>query len=174
LDDYTATHLRAYLDLMHDRSTRWFTEHPDRQHPDDRLPLFPGVGVFRRGQRQRKNGTDLDWLEWVDTDGEPSPLKHGWFTMRYWADLRDAAKLQDTVRFYDLRHFHASWLVANLGKPGALTIVEISQRLGHASTKMTLDRYAHVTPDRDKRNATAAMWEIDDTKVVPIRAAGSV
>ena len=43
--------------------------------------------------------------------------------------------------------------------------MEISQRLGHASTKMTLDRYSHAQPDRDKRNATAAMWATDDNVV---------
>ncbi|MBF4768341.1 site-specific integrase [Nocardioides agariphilus] len=168
LDDFTAQHLRAYLETMHELATRWFTAHPDRVHPGDRLPLFPHAGDFRRGGRQRKTGTDLEWLEWVDADGEPSPLRHGWFTMRYWSDLLDAAKVPSTVRFYDLRHFHASWLVAQIGRQGALTIVEISQRLGHASTKMTLDRYAHATPGRDKRNATAAMWETPDTNVVAL------
>lgn len=158
LDDYAADHLTAYLRDQHERATRWFTDNPDRAHPGDCLPVFPGVGEFRRGQRQRQAGSDLDWLEWVDQGGEPSPLRHGWFTMRYWSAMRDAAGLPESVRFYDLRHFHASWLVEQIGKPGALTIVDIAKRLGHASTKMTLDRYSHAIPDRDKRNATAAMW----------------
>ncbi|WP_134765107.1 site-specific integrase [Nocardioides sp. 1609] len=158
LDDYTADHLTVYLRDQHELTTRWFTEHPDRHHPGDRLPLFPGVGEFKRGQRQRQTGSDRDWLEWVDANGEPSPLNHAWFTMRYWSAIREETGLPDTVRFYDLRHFHASWLVEQIGKPGALTIVEVSKRLGHASTKMTLDRYAHAAPNRDKRNATAAIW----------------
>lgn len=158
LDDYAADHLTAYLREQRELATRWFTDNPDRVHPADRLPLFPGVGEFKRGQRQRQSGSDLDWLAWVDADGEPSPLKHSWFTMRYWSAMRAAAGLPDAARFYDLRHFHASWLVERIGQDGALSIVDIAKRLGHASTKMTLDRYAHSTPDRDKRNATAAMW----------------
>jgi integrase len=149
LDDYTANALTTYLGVVVPKL-------------GDHTPLFPHAGDFRRGQRQRQTGTDVDWLDWTQ------PLRHGWFMMRYWAAARDAANLPPSTVFYDLRHFHASWLVGNLGQPGALTIVEISQRLGHASTKMTLDRYAHATPDRDKRNATAAMWETPDN-VTPIR-----
>jgi integrase len=163
LDDCTAHALTGHLNAMDKLAQQFFDAHPDRRPLDlTTLPLFPGVGDFRRGQKQRQRGSDVDWLEWTDELGNPTPLKHGWFTMRYWDDLRAAAGLQDPVRFYDLRHFHASWLVEQIGKPGALTIVEIAKRLGHASTKMTLDRYSHATPDRDKRNATAEMWAAPD------------
>ncbi|WP_426241851.1 tyrosine-type recombinase/integrase [Nocardioides sp. LHG3406-4] len=153
LDDYTADALRAHLRTQQARADVFFKAQPARMPTNpDLLPLIAGVGEFKRGQRQRKIGTDVDWLEF------DRPLRHGWFTMRYWANLRISASLPSSVRFYDLRHFHASWLVDRIGTPGALTIVEIAERLGHASTKMTLDRYAHSQPDRDKRNATAALW----------------
>lgn len=152
LDDLTLGELMAYLDRHQARAIRWFSEHPEHETPGDRLPLFVGVGELRPGQHQRKRGSDLDGLEY------DRPLKHGWFTRRYWTAIRATAALPESVVFYDLRHFHASWHAARLGQPGALSIAELAARLGHASTKMTLDRYVHPERDRSKRNAGAGMW----------------
>lgn len=44
------------------------------------------------------------------------------------------------IRFHDLRHTHASILLASL----PVTIV--AERLGHTSTRMTLDVYGHLLP----------------------------
>ncbi|MCP3422973.1 tyrosine-type recombinase/integrase [Nocardioides pinisoli] len=165
LDDFTADALRVHLTTQQARAARWFAAHPDRLPADPSLlPVVPGVGEFKRGAKQRKTGTDVDWLVFN------RPLRHGWFTMRYWSSLRTSASLPTSVRFYDLRHFHASWLVEQIGRPGALSIVEIAERLGHASTKMTLDRYSHSQPDRDKRNATAAMWAAPNVTRLPVSA----
>ena len=157
LDDETAAHLTAYIVSHRARALRWFSDHPEHVHPGDELPLFVGVTPLKRGTRQRKTGTDVDWLDYS------RPVNHGWVTMRHWSGARRAAGLPDTVRFYDLRHFHASWLVARLGQPGALTITEISERLGHASTAMTLNRYSHSQRGRTqtKRSALGAMWASD-------------
>ena len=53
-----------------------------------------------------------------------------------------------------------------------LTIAELSERLGHASTQMTLDRYVHVEPGVDKRNASARMFD-DEQAVTTIRQRGA-
>jgi integrase len=45
------------------------------------------------------------------------------------------------VRFHDLRHVHATLLLAE-GVP----VKVVSERLGHAAIQTTLDRYAHVIP----------------------------
>lgn len=163
LDDDTAGLLDAYIARHTARALRWFTEHPEHANPGDNLPLFVGVGKFQRGQRQRKTGTDVDWLDFS------RPLRHGWFFSRHWAAACRAAGVPAGVRFYDLRHAHASWHVARLGQPGALTITEISERLGHASTAMTLNRYAHSPRDRQeqKRAALAAMWDMPEN-VTPL------
>jgi len=156
LDDHTAHALAEYIRSHGRRAAKWFTEHKDQKHPGDRLPLFVGVGEFKRGQRQRKVGTDLDWLDYSQ------PVSHGWFAMRHWDAARAAAAIpfDADVRPYDLRHFHISWHVARLGQPGALTITEISERAGHASTAMTLNRYSHSARDRQeaKRAALNTMW----------------
>ena len=136
------------------RADKWFATRSEHTNPGTALPLFVGVGEFKRGQRQRKSGSDLDWLDYS------RPMSHGWFHMRYWDAARQAAGLPENVRPYDLRHFHASWHVARLGRENALTITEISERLGHASTSMTLNRYAHSPKDRaeHRRAALAQMW----------------
>ena len=162
LSDDTAAHLLAYVAAHRQRALKWFSDHPEAAHPGEALPLFVGVGEFRRGERHRKTGTDLDWLDFTQ------PMKHSWFTARYWSAARDAAGLPDSVRFYDLRHHGISFHVARLGQPGALTIAEVSARAGHASTAMTLNRYTHPMPNRDdaRRAAHGSMWTSTDAASV--------
>jgi len=52
-----------------------------------------------------------------------------------------AAGLPDSVRLYDLRHSMATLALAAGIHPKV-----VSERLGHATTKLTLDTYSHVTP----------------------------
>jgi len=49
------------------------------------------------------------------------------------------------LRFHDLRHTHASLLLADGVHPKV-----VSERLGHASVSTTLDVYSHVLPDLQK------------------------
>ena len=48
------------------------------------------------------------------------------------------------VRFHDLRHTHATQLIAQ-----GLDIKSVSKRLGHENIKTTLDLYAHWLPEKD-------------------------
>lgn len=54
------------------------------------------------------------------------------------------------VRFHDLRHTHASALIAS-----GLDVVAISRRLGHASPVVTLSVYAHLFTRWDEGAAAA-------------------
>ncbi|RWC60573.1 MAG: hypothetical protein EOS56_14605 [Mesorhizobium sp.] len=54
------------------------------------------------------------------------------------------------VRFHDLRHTHASALIA-----GGLDVVAISRRLGHASPVVTVSVYAHLFKKSDEGAAAA-------------------
>lgn len=45
------------------------------------------------------------------------------------------------IRFHDLRHTHASWLLSN-----SVPLKVVSERLGHARASTTLDVYGHVLP----------------------------
>jgi integrase len=54
------------------------------------------------------------------------------------------------LRFHDLRHTHASLLLAK-----GHSIKAVAKRLGHSDVAMTLRTYAHVLPDDDGRLADA-------------------
>jgi len=58
--------------------------------------------------------------------------------------------LPEGFRFHDLRHFLASYLIAD----GA-DVKVVQARLRHASAKTTLDTYSHLWPDRDDSTRTA-------------------
>jgi integrase len=68
---------------------------------------------------------------------------------RSFARLRKAAGVPD-IRVHDLRHTAASLLLRE-GVP----VKQISERLGHASTRITLDLYAHLLPDAHDMAADA-------------------
>ena len=51
-------------------------------------------------------------------------------------------------RFHDLRHFSVTTLIA-----AGVDIRTVANRAGHAQTSMTLDRYAHALPERDRAAA---------------------
>lgn len=70
------------------------------------------------------------------------------------------------VRFHDLRHTHASILLAN-----NLDVVAVAARIGHESPETTLRNYAHALQRRDRESADAMQQLLDragdTTKKVP-------
>lgn len=59
--------------------------------------------------------------------------------------------LSGPVRIHDLRHTHASWLLA-----AGIPIHVVQARLGHESIQTTVDRYGHLLPDAQLAAAAAA------------------
>jgi site-specific recombinase XerD len=57
--------------------------------------------------------------------------------------VRKAAGLEAGVRVQDLRHAHASWLLA-----GGADIEIVKERLGHGSI-VTTQKYLHSLPEAD-------------------------
>jgi integrase len=77
-------------------------------------------------------------------DGTPfGDIKVGFLAARKRAGLED-------VRWHDLRHTHASWLVIR-----GVSLAVVRELLGHSSFEMTL-RYAHLAPDQ-KTQAVAVL-----------------
>jgi hypothetical protein len=74
------------------------------------------------------------------TDGH---LPRDWFNRKVWQPAVRAAGLELPVRMHDLRHAHASWLLA-----GGADLQVVKERLGHASIATT-ERYLHTLPDAD-------------------------
>ena len=75
-----------------------------------------------------------------DTDGH---IPADWFRHQVWYPARQAAGL-DEVRIHDLRHAHASWLLA-----GGADLQVVKERLGHASIATT-EKYLHSLPTADE------------------------
>jgi len=71
------------------------------------------------------------------------PIEPSKVTDRFMA-LRKAARVRQGVRFHDLRHAHVTQLLS-----AGVDATTVAIRVGHASTRMTLDRYAHALPAGD-------------------------
>jgi integrase len=56
-----------------------------------------------------------------------------------------AKRLGMAFRFHDLRHFSVSTLIA-----AGVDVRTVAERHGHAQATMTLNRYAHALPERDR------------------------
>lgn len=59
--------------------------------------------------------------------------------------LLTMAGIETNVRFHDLRHTHATWLLME-----GIHVKVISERLGHSSIRITLDTYSHVIKGMQK------------------------
>lgn len=58
------------------------------------------------------------------------------------------------VRFHDMRHAHATWLVAD-----GHSLPAVAERLGHSKSSITLDVYSHVVAaSRDRAAASVGGW----------------
>jgi site-specific recombinase XerD len=66
-----------------------------------------------------------------------------------WLPAVKASGLDFNVRMHDLRHAHASWLLA-----GGADLKGVMERMGHAQIQTT-QKYLHTLPDTDKKNLDA-------------------
>jgi integrase len=93
-----------------------------------------------RAQR-RANGMDSPRQpRTITTDGH---IPRSWFRTAVWAPARTAAKMSRNLRVCDLRHAHASWLLA-----GGADLQVVKERLGHGSI-VTTQKYLHSLPEAD-------------------------
>lgn len=109
------------------------------------------VAALRRhriAQVERRLKAGARWQDWdmVCATSIGTPVHHRRLRQEFLEDVSLAGVPR--VRFHDLRHSHASWLL-RAGVP----VQVVSQRLGHTSAKQTLDRYAHLLPGMQERAA---------------------
>ena len=101
--------------------------------------------------RRRSNGLDSPRATRTrDTDGH---IPRNWFRNRIWLPACAAAGIDPPVRLHDLRHSHASWLLA-----GGADLQVVKERLGHTSIATT-EKYLHTLPTADE-TALAALRRI--------------
>ncbi|MFT7475778.1 MAG: integrase [Verrucomicrobiales bacterium] len=75
-----------------------------------------------------------------------------------WAQLREQAGVDKTIRLHDLRHWQATRLL-DAGVP----LPTVAARLGHASGATTMKVYAHRTPEADQRASEIVGDMLDGT-----------
>lgn len=101
--------------------------------------LASHLGEFRRGP---------DGLIWSNRGG--APISRG-DASEVWRTATADMSLRPRSGWHDLRHFHASLLIAAGLSPRA-----VADRLGHADVSETMNTYAHLWPS-DQARATAAV-----------------
>ena len=84
-------------------------------------------------------------------------------TGRYFKPLLRKAELPD-IRLYDLRHSHATLLMASGEHPKV-----VQERLGHATIQLTLDTYTHVIEGLQAR-ASERLEALPSQHATPVRA----
>lgn len=78
--------------------------------------------------------------KWLFGDFRPFSVKHSRMGFDYGIKKSGVPR----IRIHDLRHSHASYLIAN-----KVNIVAVSKRLGHSSVNMTMSVYAHLFDNAD-------------------------
>jgi integrase len=79
----------------------------------------------------------------------PTPVSRNTFRTRVWLPALERAGLGFHVRVHDLRHAHASWLLA-----GGADLRTVMARMGHSQVTTT-QRYLHTLPDADDQALAA-------------------
>ncbi|MFE3886408.1 site-specific integrase [Streptomyces lydicus] len=124
------------------------------------LVLTPDqVQLFQR-RCLGKNPSDL-----IFTAPEGGAWHSGVFHAHRWKPALDAANLAGLTkrpRMHDLRHTHASWLIA-----GKVPLPVIQARPGHESITTTVDRYGRLLESSDAEVVAAVEWAMNPPKPLP-------
>jgi integrase len=92
-------------------------------------------------------GLGPDDLLFATRDG--TPISRNTFRTRVWRPAIKASGIDFDVRVHDLRHAHASWLLA-----GGSDLKSVMDRMGHAQITTT-QKYLHALPAADAKNLDA-------------------
>jgi integrase len=119
------------------------------------LTVIPRVIVALRQWRAEVQPKDDKVLVFASENG--TPLDHTNFDRRVWQPVAEAAGLADKYTMHSLRHYYASLLISRIADGGfELPPKDVQERMGHATIMLTLDRYGHLFPKRDDREALKA------------------
>lgn len=98
-----------------------------------------------QAHREWQEGRKADWLdryenhELVICNDNGSYKDPSYFSYKVFKRLLAKTGIPPNVRFHDLRHTHATWLLEKGVHPKV-----VAERLGHSSIRITLDTYSHV------------------------------
>lgn len=113
---------------------------PTKTYERRTVPLLPSLrGELAEHLISRSDPEDL-----VFTAPEGGPLRHKSFYARYFKPAVNRLGVTG-VRFHDLRHSFAAFMIAQGAHPRA-----IMERMGHSSITVTLNTYGHLLPKIDQ------------------------
>jgi integrase len=95
------------------------------------------------------NSRQLGRDELLFATRESTPISRNTFRTRVWRPAITASDVDFDVRVHDLRHAHASWLLA-----GGSDLKSVMDRMGHAQITTT-QKYLHALPEADAKNLAA-------------------
>jgi integrase len=101
------------------------------------IPIPPDVARLLASVMPLGDGSHLVSDQWGNAGGP-------WTIQRAVCAAGPRIGLPEGFRFYDLRHYFASLLIAS-----GLDVKVVQARRRHASARTTLDTYGHLWPDRD-------------------------
>jgi integrase len=121
-----------------------------KPHPKDNEPRTFGVRggwLDALAEHIKTHGIDRDELLFATR--ARTPISRNTFRTRVWLPAVRASGIDFRVRMHDLRHAHASWLLA-----GGSDLKSVMERLGHAQIQTT-QKYLHALPEADSKNLEA-------------------
>lgn len=114
------------------------------------MPL-PTMHKLRAHRTEQLQEMMIERDRWVDNNLVfPNSIGNFWnernLAQRCFKKVLESAGLSKTFRLYDLRHTCATLLLL-----ADENVKVVSERLGHANIKLTLDTYSHVLPSMQQR-----------------------
>ena len=95
----------------------------------------------RGGQIRHNTFWETNWVTAIEKAQNPHRMK----------GKTEVPRLAKTPRIHDLRHTHASWMIA-----AGIDLMVLQRRLGHESVTTTIDRYSHLMPSQHIESARLA------------------
>jgi len=106
--------------------------------------------LTRIARRIERLGLGRDDLIFASTEtAGGNPISRNTFRTKIWLPALQRSGIDFHVRVHDLRHAHASWLLA-----GGADLKTVMERMGHAQI-MTTQKYLHTLPDADDKALAA-------------------
>ena len=121
-----------------------------KPYPKDNEPrtmAIPADLVVQLGGWIVERGLEPGDLLFATREG--TPISRNTFRTRVWRPAIKVSGVDFDVRVHDLRHAHASWLLA-----GGSDLRSVMDRMGHAQITTT-QKYLHALPDADQKNLDA-------------------
>jgi integrase len=138
--DLAAGRLAVRRGVTYDAGRNVVLAEPKTRGSRRSMPIPPELQTALADHLERTRGVANPLgLVFPNADGRPIHPNH-WGRTEF-RRLVAAAGAPKEFRLYDLRHTCATLMLASGVHPKI-----VSERLGHATTKLTLDTYSHVTP----------------------------